>query len=484
MPEPLPGADIPQEDVQHDYGRKYETVDIVVSDLHLSEGARVSLIYGGRRGISRAGRSVLHHVFGVGERREEVDNWLEEFHYDGEFANFLDLICERYRDCGTLRLRLLGDIFDPLTVSWKGQYQDPLYEDVAEAKLRRIIAGHPTFIQSLARFVARPNCRLDFFAGNHDLFLVWPKVQQLLRVVLANGDADLNSKIRFVDHLQCFRLKEQGVLYEHGNKAEPHNSVKPKDAIVTEVLGQELKHPILNAPYGNYMFVDMVIRLKYGNPLVGSVRSDKRVWNYAFRYRWVWGLRTGVLLLWHFIYSHFLAIADIRRKATFRRILDIVAWTTSNQSVDQYAEQLLERNPDVKVVALGHSHNKRCLTSDKGTYLNVGNWSRSYRLEEPAFEMTWDRWPRIEFAWRALQHFFLTGEVRFAWQLTKFVGGLALIAAMLAFLFGAFDGGAWTFWPLDPITAKVLVGIALVFMLFDCFRPSQTSCRIPDSLTA
>ncbi|MFH1046768.1 MAG: hypothetical protein V1738_00550 [Patescibacteria group bacterium] len=451
--------------IGHDFGRKYEEINIVISDLHLGEGPQTELEYGGRRGFSRAMRVILYRVFGIGSPHEVVNNDLEEFHYDHEFADFLGFTAERYRATDQLRLRLLGDVFDPLTVAWEGRYQDPPYEDVAVAKLVRIIAGHPDFFRALKDFISQSNCRLDIFVGNHDLFLVWPAVQRLLRSTITGDDSELDERLRIIDQRDRYRLKERDVLYEHGNFAEPHNSVKAQDTIVLSILGQNLRRPILNAPYGNYMFVDMVTRIKNSNPLVGRIRSDRRVWNHAFRYRWLWGLKAGLLLVWHFIYSHLFAVADIRRKATLRKILDIVAWTTSNQSVDGYAMRLLERNDDVKVVVLGHSHNWRRMSSDHGTYLNVGNWSCSYRLEEPAFELKWSRLPRVEFAWRALRHFFLTGEVRFAWRMTKFVGALALISAMFAFVFGAFDGGAWTFWPLQPIVTKVLVGLALTFIL-------------------
>jgi UDP-2,3-diacylglucosamine pyrophosphatase LpxH len=450
-------------DQRHD--SQYQEVNVVVSDLHIGAGPSICLEYGGRRGIARAWRATLHHVFHLGEKHETIDNLLEEFRFDGGWGQFLDLISSHYRHCEALRLRLLGDIFDPLVVPWEGRYEDPPYEQTAVIKLRQIISGHPNFFLALAKFMTQSNCWLDIFVGNHDLFMVWSEVQAELRRTIAGDDPEVNNRLRFISHQQDYRLIERGILYEHGHFAEPHNSVEARNTIVTDVLGQRLKQPILNAPYGNYMFVDMVTRLRYSNPLVGRMRSDRRVWNHAFRHRWLWGLKAGVLLVWHFIYSHLFAIADIRRKANLRKILDIVAWTTSNQSVDHYAEKLLERFDGVKVVVLGHSHNWRRQSSERGTYLNIGHWSTSYRLVEPKLEQTWSRFRRLEFVWRVLIHFFRTGEVRLAWKMTKFVGLLALIAAMVAFIGGAFDHGAWTWWPLQPIVAKILVSIALIFLL-------------------
>jgi UDP-2,3-diacylglucosamine pyrophosphatase LpxH len=443
-------------------GRCYKHVDVVVSDLHLGCGPEVKLVYGGRRGLPRLAWAALRRC-GIGQREENIDNFLEDFFFDQEFVNFTRLIAENYQCAESVTLRLLGDTFDPLTVPWEGKYQDPPYEDTAVVKMREMIDGHPDFFQALIGLLSRPNCYLDLFVGNHDLLLCWPKVQELLREVLTGGDPEIDQKLRFIDHRDNFQLKERGVLFEHGNKAEPHNSVRPENVIVTEVLGHELDDPILNSPYGSYMFVDMVTRIRRGNPLVGRVRSDRRVWNHAFRYRWLWGLHAGVLLVWHFVYSHFWAVADIRRKATLHNILDIVSWTMSNPSIDDYARQLQERNPDVSVVVLGHSHNRGRSTSRRGTYLNVGNWSLSYRLEEPALEMKWNRLPKVEFAWRAMQHFFVTGEVPFAWQMTKFMAVLAVIASCGAVVCSSLGNGTWLVWPLHPIAVKALASIGLVF---------------------
>lgn len=442
----------------HGSGRRYAEVSIVVSDTHLGEGRRVSVEYDGRRGIGRAWRALVRTVWRRGDKTEEIDNPLDDFRFDGEFADFLDLMAERYAEADTVRLRLLGDIFDPLIVAWRGRYVDPPYEDVGAYKMVRIIAGHEAFFDALARFLKRDNFRIDVFVGNHDLFLAWPSVRALLLGRICGGDPELLRKVDFIDHTRGFGTLDKGVFYEHGNNAEAHNRVDPDNAVVNDVLGVRLQHPILNAPYGSYMCVDLAIPLKLRNGLVGRLREDRRVWTHAFKHRWLWGAYALIRLIWHFIYAHFFAFWDFRRKANSRKILDIVLATTTKNPVDRYALQLLREREDARVVVLGHSHHWRRISSAHGTYLNTGNWTVAYRMYEREFERTWKSLEWLEPYWRSLRHFFRTGEMRFASRMIRFAGVLSFIAALSTFaIFGL--------WPLDTLQLKALAGILLVFVV-------------------
>lgn len=447
------------------HGRRHDEVDVVVSDLHLGEGPRVTVEYGGRCGMSRAWHAILHRAFGRGERLEEVDNPFDDFPFDGEFTDFLTLVRERFGEAGTLHLRLLGDTFDPLAVTWQGRYEEPRYEDAALDKMSRIMRGHAGFFRAVSEFLSAPNCRVDVYIGNHDLFLAWPSVRRLITDELTAGCAEKISRLRFICQEHGFETLERGVLYSHGNRSEAHNYVAPKDVIVDEVFGVKLKRPILNIPYGSYAVVNLVLPLKRRNPLVGRMRHERYIWWHAMRHRWLWGLYAGVMLVWHFLYSSFFAALDIRRKSSLRRVLGTAAATVRSHPVDDDALQLLKERDDVRVIVFSHTHAAIRVSNDYGTYINTGNWSRSFRLEEKEFVLKWGAFRRLEFCWRALAHFFRTGEVRFAWRLIKFAGIAAAIAAISAYVCGAFDGGAWDFWPMGTAEVKTLAAIALAFLL-------------------
>ncbi|MEA3249018.1 MAG: hypothetical protein U9Q03_01525 [Patescibacteria group bacterium] len=455
-------------------GRRYEEVCIVVSDLHLGEGMRVRVEYDGRRGIGRAWRALVRVARRRKDKIEDIENPLEGFLFDSEFSDFLDLMTERYGSTDAIRLKLLGDTFDPLTVTWQGRYEDPPYEHVGLDKMKRIIAGHPVFFGALARFAGRSNHRIDIFVGNHDLFLAWPSVRELLLKHVSGGDSGLLSRIRIIDHSQSFEEVDKQVLYVHGMDAEPHNEIDPKKAVVTDVLGVKLQKPILNAPYGSYMFVDLGIPLKLHNKYLGRLREDRDVWKHAARRQWLWGLYALIRLIWHFIYAHFFSFWDFRRKASTRKILDIVLATMTKHPVDKYALRLLKERECARVVVLGHSHKWKRDSGKDGTYLNTGTWTVSYRMFEREFELSWKRLQRFEPYWRTLQHFFRTGEVRFASRMIRFAASLTAIAILGTFVAGGF-------WPIDSFQLKVMGGIAIVFMgLVMTFRLFSVEPRLVD----
>lgn len=443
-----------------------DEVNIVVSDMHLGEG-RTILVPRKRRFVVRIAAWVRR-----GFRREarpdlvEIVNPLEDFPFDVEFAAFLTRITEQFRDAGTLRLRLMGDVFDPLAVSMHGRFIDPPYETVGLYKMRKIMRGHEGFFDALAEFLRSPNARIDIFAGNHDLFLVWPKVQQEVVRRLVGDDPALEERIRFIDHHRRFEDGDRGVLYYHGMNAEPHNTCLPEQVVLTHRFGADLKRPVLNMPYGSYMTMGLVNRLKMRNRLVGRMREDRQIWTHAVRFRWGWGLYAGFVLLWHFIYSQLFAFWDIRRKSSFRTILATVLSTTTKNPVDIYAARLLKEREDVRVVVMGHSHNWKRASSESGTYLNTGSWALTYRLEEPKFELRWKRFRRLELVWRSAGHFLKTGELPFFTQLRKVIGYLAVVTAMIAFLAVHVPAGAdFTLGDIHLVDLKLPIGVALCFLL-------------------
>src|SRR5690606_19850451 len=82
-----------------------------------------------------------------------------------------------------------GDTFDLLKTSYRGQYPTRITADVAVGKLTRIAAAHPGFFERLRRFLRHPGAprRACFITGNHDLELLFPEVQALLRSLCGEG---------------------------------------------------------------------------------------------------------------------------------------------------------------------------------------------------------------------------------------------------------------------------------------------------------
>lgn len=402
-----------------------EEANIVVSDMHLGEGPVIRYRRRSRVFGLRVGRREQHPV--------TMPNPLEDFPFDNEFAAFLAHQRDGFRDARILRVRLMGDVFDPLAVTMDGKFKDLPYEAVGLLKMRKIIQGHPAYFDALAEFIRDENARLDIFVGNHDLFLVWKTVQREIVRRLAGDDRVLQDRIRFIDRKFDYQVKERDVLYYHGMNAEPHNMCDAKTAILTNRFGTKLKHPVLNMPYGSYMTLALVNFLKLRNPLIGRIREEKELWTHALRFKWGWGLYAGFMLLWHFIYSQVFAFWDFRRKSSFKNTIATVLSTTVKNPVDKYAMKLLKQE-GVRVVVLGHSHTWRRVSSSDGTYINTGSWSLTYRLEEPKVELTWGMFPKVEFWWRATTRFFRTGEIRFFPRLKRIIVWAAIVATLVSYL--------------------------------------------------
>jgi UDP-2,3-diacylglucosamine pyrophosphatase LpxH len=367
-----------------------------VSDQHLGEGARMRLPY-------RTWRRHVRSFFGMAPHAPEtveVDNPLEDFVADEEFAAFVAHLGRLHADASVLTLRLLGDVFDPMAVRYRGRLVDPPYEDPAAEKMRTIIAGHPTYFAALAAFVRLPNARLDMFVGNHDLFLAWPGVQEVLRAQLAGDDAALRGKLRFFDGRRRFELVEHGVLYYHGHNAEEAVASDP-ERIILLPAESGLRAPVLNVPYGSFLVSDVVSALKRRNVLVGRAHSYQDVLSNAVRYRWGWMVFSVYAFLWSVVRHAFFGVSGVQRRGGFFAALRIVRAGFDEKPLDRYAVDLLaarQAGEGLRGVVMGHSHDARRMTTPAGVYVNTGTWTPRYSLVPPHVEFRWP-WPLRPFEW-------------------------------------------------------------------------------------
>lgn len=442
-----------------------EEIHVIVSDMHLSAG-KVLQVRAKRSVRWRVVRAV-RKVFTTVEPPPvlEVPNPLEDFVYDDVFAAFLAKVTATYGDAGLLRLKLMGDVFDPLAVTWGGRLADPPFETVGVFKMHRIIRGHAAFFDAIVEFLKAPNARLDVFVGNHDQFLSWPRVQREILKRVAGKDGTLAAKVRFVDQSTDFQEVHRGVLYDHGMNSEAHNTIDPRTTILHDRFGQPLKRPVLNKPLGSHMTVTLASRLKLKNPLIGRMPTEWDIWLHAAKHQWSWGVFAGFSLLWMLIYNQFFAFWDIRRKTGFLTVLRVVLATTKHNPVDAYAAKMFRKREGLRVVVLGHSHIPRRVTGPDGTYINTGTWAMKLRFVFPSFQYRWKRFRWLEVVVRAVGHFLKTGEIAFARQLTKLLGFAAAVAAMLVFLLTSFRQNSYHLLSYDLLDFKLPVGILLVFLV-------------------
>jgi UDP-2,3-diacylglucosamine pyrophosphatase LpxH len=437
-------------------GELEETI-VAVSDQHLGEG--LTLRYRRRYGVLR---TVWRWIIGLFIKIdpppiEERPNPLEDFPYDGMFAAFVDKIVEKYGGSDVLRLMLLGDCFDPLAVAFFGKFADPRTEGAAAYKMKKIIRGHPGYFDALAKALRLPNVVIDVFVGNHDLFLVWPAVQKLIIDRVAGDDPGLRSKMRFVDQRMRFELVHRGVLYYHGMNSEPQNAVDPDNVFSDTAFGIRRKRRLLNLPPGSVMTTKVVNSIKLRNFLVGRTTQPGMTWKNAALHRWGWLPFAGARLFYFFITWTFQA-AD-RLHITFRMILS----TIYDDSVDRLAEKMLAAREGIRAVVMGHQHDAKRVTNERGTYVNTGHWALTYRIVDPKFQYAWKRFRWLEFQVRAIEHFLRTGEIPVARQLTKLIGAAAFFSAVAVFLLTTIPK-AWSLGAFHVRDLKLPLGILALFL--------------------
>ena len=442
-------------------GLVYDEVHGVISDLHLSAGSQARL----DRGLPwyrRAGRAVARILF-QGERNPAVSevNPLEDFPDDRPLVEFVRNFVDRYAGrAGKLKLKLLGDTFDFHAVYWNGRTGGPPHQAVAVVKLKRIMAGHVQAMDALSAFVRRPDCRLDFFIGNHDLSLVWPQVQRRLVRRLAGDDPEAVARIRFIGPEQDFRELDRGILYYHGMNAEAQNSVYPKTVFIRHQFGLKLKRPILNEPLGSFVASKLAYRIKLHHVLIGRLADYRSVFRNAAVHAPGWSLLVLATAVWTYVYHAFFALAHIRRKTRLKDLMRTVGQAVTNEGVDAYARKQLNR-PGVRAVVLGHSHEWRQVQDEHGTYVNTGTWALMFRLVERPLVLTWKRFRWLERTWLCLKHFLLTRDASLGAQVTKILGWLAATALLSVLLWNGFPNHGWfvgsSRWMID-------ISLAFVFL--------------------
>jgi hypothetical protein len=468
-------------DASSDAPFEYDEVEVSVSDLHPSAGKvlPVRVKHTLRYKVVR----VLHRICGNAEPPDvvEIPNPLEVFEYDVEFAAFLEKIVEMYGGARVLRLRLNGDCFDPLAVTWYGKIADPEYEVVGVCKMRRIIRGHPVFFGALEKFLRLPNAALCVSVGNHDQFLCWPRVQRTLALRLMTGGSSVASRLRFIDQSTDFTDVHRGVEYCHGMNAEAHNRIDPRTTILYTRFGMRLRRPVLNKPLGSEMTVGLANPIAMRNAHVGKMRIEKDIWRYASHFRWLWGVFAGFKLAWMLLVGQIKVFSDFRRRTglsdvmrmmfgKLRATLAVVLSTAQHNPVDKFAEKTLrERDGSIRVLVMGHSHHPCRITSAQGTYINTGTWSKQLRLVYPTFECRWSRFRTLELAWRTLRHFLRTGQLAFMRQFLKLLAFVAIASAMFAFLLTSFQQNRFHVLSYDLLDFKLPVGILLGFFLVGGF---------------
>jgi UDP-2,3-diacylglucosamine pyrophosphatase LpxH len=320
-------------------------VKIVVSDLHLGTGTR------------------------PGE-----ENPYEDFYQDERFEEMLAHYSEGVFTDIPVELIINGDFLDLLKVPYKGQFVTEITEDIALDKVRRCIRGHKKVFDALASFVSKPNHKVTYIAGNHDLDIAFPKVQALLRARL--GLEDGADALKFVVEEDYYRLPS-GIVVTHGHTFEEMNRIEPRTPLIEREDGTK----VVNMPWGSKFFANVIAPAKSERRIIDLVQplSSFILWGLFFDMRFTLSVLWRIILF--FLHTRVKNIYE--RELNITKTLQIVGEEFAfYNNLERRASTLLRESQDIRVLIVGHSHNPRFRRYPQGKiYVNSGTWVQRVSLD-------------------------------------------------------------------------------------------------------
>jgi len=317
--------------------------------------------------------SDLH--LGTGTRRGQL-NPLEDFIHDDRFVELVEHYDQLAGPEGSVELILNGDIFDLLKVKIGGQWPTEVTQEIAVAKLQQCLDGHPRFVLAIKEFLQKPNNRVTYLPGNHDLELWFPSVQELFRRYVAPGGA--SGRVSFVTSSDTYYLPE-GIQIRHGHQFERIHRVDYSQMTRTRRDGTE----VLALPWGSLWILEVMNPLKEVRSHVDRIQPLRRfLWSSLFldpRFvmKFLW--RSTVYFLRHRVFT---IQAWRHRIMNFPRLLREEVFEVARGGYDEQAIRALNKIRGAHTLIVGHSHGPRYLQLPNDRILvNTGTWVKMINLD-------------------------------------------------------------------------------------------------------
>ncbi len=218
----------------------------------------------------------------------DVDANLEDFFQDTELSGWIDAIA-----APDTTLFINGDFIDFAQIP---PYEVPRpnhllwHEEASVEKLELALKAHRGCFEALGRFLSK-GAKLRILIGNHDLDLVWPKVQARLRDVLGRPSAEA---LRFTVEIEEYH----GVVIGHGHSCTPENC--PRDAksfVHTWTAPGGEPRDYLERVWGTDFMLSFYNELERRHRFADNVKPMASVMFHGLRKRWVGGRELVRLVL-------------------------------------------------------------------------------------------------------------------------------------------------------------------------------------------
>lgn len=312
---------------------------------------------------------------GRGQRPGHLNPW-ESFTQDDKFVEFLRFYSTDYYEDEEVELILNGDFYDLLMVSVDEKFTEKVTESVAVRKLAACIEGHPKVHKALQDFVRTPGKRITVIPGNHDFELVYPRVQELFREAITGSKTD--ARIQFICDREYYEF--DGIQVHHGMQFEALHYHNFRE----QFLSRSGSEPILNLPWGSIFIIKVLTRLKAERPYIDRVRPFHAYFLRALVFDPLFALKVAFLTFIYFLKTRVFQFRHFR--ARLRQNWRMVREAEVYPDLVHKVKHVLDANPSVHTVILGHTHIPmvRGFDGDR-QYLNTGSWTNTVSLEMETF---------------------------------------------------------------------------------------------------
>lgn len=285
-------------------------------------------------------------------------NPLEDFDEDEKFIEFLEHYSTGTYYFTDIHLVLNGDILNLIQMDIDGEFTHLLTEEHIEKMVNSIIKGHSLFFQHLRKFLSRPNKKISYVIGNHDIGMIYPKAQECFRRAVGE-------EVEF-----CHQLVTNRVHIEHGHRFEPINTVPRKNILIPGPNDKE----ILNLPWASLFCIYMLPKLKEVRPYFDKVRPISLYIWWAFFHDFKFFFYMSWLVISYITRTQFRPYGKYNKnfKISLRQLSKIAI----HPKYEKFAKRILATRPDVDLVIMGHTHITEWHRYKDGKhYFNCGTWN-------------------------------------------------------------------------------------------------------------
>lgn len=303
-----------------------------------------------------------------------IINPFEDFQHDRELAELIAHHCTgRYADV-PVELFINGDFLDTLKVPFEGTFPREITEEIAVAKVARCVKGHPAVFDALSEFIRVPGHTITFNPGNHDIDIVFPKAQKVIRCRL--GVPDDWPAVNFIVDREFTRFP-MGVVICHGNSFETMNRIVPGKATRMNADNRE----ILDLPIGSRFVLDCLVPVKKENQIIDHVvpLSSYMMYGLVFETRFTVKLLARSI---RFFLQTPIGGADSEEIGFVGKVQLALENISLFNDFEQQAFKTIKGFEEFSTLITGHSHRAmiRRFPGNR-TYVNTGTWTRTIRLE-------------------------------------------------------------------------------------------------------